>query len=199
MFEITSKIDEAPYQNFYKFYSQALDKGQANPEAIAISSYDSLSDEVDSRFVNLKYITNNQWIFFSNLDSPKAMQFKSHAQVSVLIYWPSVNLQIRMKAKIGEIDSILSDQHFVSRSIEKNTLAIISNQSNEITSYDELVQKYTDRLNSNKEINTRPSYWGGFSFEPYYFEFWTGQKFRLNKRESFQLENNEWQKKILQP
>ena len=81
----------------------------------------------------------------------------------------------------------------------KNTLAIISNQSNEITSYDELVQKYTDRLNSNKEINTRPSYWGGFSFEPYYFEFWTGQKFRLNKRESFQLENNEWQKKILQP
>ncbi|MDB9816017.1 pyridoxamine 5'-phosphate oxidase, partial [Gammaproteobacteria bacterium] len=43
------------------------------------------------------------------------------------------------------------------------------------------------------------SYWGGFSFEPYYFEFWTGQKFRLNKRESFQLESNKWQKKILQP
>ena len=199
MFQITSKIDDAPYQKFYKFYSHAIDEGQINPEAIVISSYDPVAREVDSRFVNLKYIINNQWVFFSNLNSPKAIQFQLHSQVSALFYWPVINLQIRMKAEVKEIDPMLSDKHFASRSIEKNTLALISNQSKEISSYDDLVKKYTDSLSSNDVINCRPSHWGGFSFQPYYFEFWKGQKFRLNKRESFELEDNKWLKKILQP
>ena len=32
----------------------------------------------------------------------------------------------------------------------------------------------------------RPDFWGGFSFVPYYFEFWQGHKNRLNKRHVFE-------------
>ena len=44
-----------------------------------------------------------------------------------------------------------------------------------------------------------PDYWGGFKFKPYYFEFWEGHKSRLNKREIFKLDNNDWTKYFLQP
>ena len=46
---------------------------------------------------------------------------------------------------------------------------------------------------------TRPSYWGGFSFIPFYFEFWQGQEFRLNKREVYEEISGDWIKYTLQP
>tara|TARA_Y100000768_G_scaffold370798_1_gene336898 strand:+ start:848 stop:1447 length:600 start_codon:yes stop_codon:yes gene_type:complete len=199
MFEIKSKILEPPYQKFYHFYDEALKKNQNNPEAMAISSYNSKTNEVDSRFVNLKYIIDNEWIFFSNYNSPKALQFKSHDQISVLFYWNVLNLQIRIQSKIKKVDPYISDEHFALRSPEKNLLAIISDQSCEIESYKKLIKKYSDHKEMPQSISKRPNYWGGYSFEPYSFEFWTGQKFRLNLRESFFLESNKWKKKILQP
>ena len=44
-----------------------------------------------------------------------------------------------------------------------------------------------------------PDYWGGFSFVPYYFEFWEGNESRINKRESFILVDDNWNKSNLQP
>ena len=65
---------------------------------------------------------------------------------------------------------------------EKNILAIISNQSSEINSYQEFL-KYNEAFSSlkNKNLN-RPSYWGGYAIEPYQIEFWKGNPNRLNER-----------------
>lgn len=199
MFEIKSKIQETPYQKFYHFYDEALKKNQTNLEAMAISSYDVSTSEVNSRFVNLKYIIDDNWIFFSNYNSPKALQFASHDQISVLFYWDVLNLQIRIKSKVKKAKPQISDDHFAIRSPEKNLLAIISDQSSEIQSYDDLIKKYSDHKLTLKNFDKRPDYWGGFSFIPYSFEFWTGQKFRLNLRESYFKEKDKWKKKILQP
>ena len=199
MFKIKSKIIEPPYQKFYHLYEKAINHNQSNPEAMVISSYDPSLNEVDSRFVNLKYIIDEDWVFFSNYNSPKALQFKSHDQISVLFYWNVLNLQIRIQSKIKKTKSDISDEHFALRSPEKNILAVISQQSQTIESYDDLVEKYSDYKHIPQAISKRPNYWGGFTFKPYSFEFWTGQKFRLNLRESYFLENNEWKKKILQP
>ena len=76
---------------------------QKNIEAISISSYNTKKHEVDSRYVNLKFINNDEFIFFSNYKSPKASAFNSHNQIAALLYWPSINVQIRMKAKIRKL------------------------------------------------------------------------------------------------
>ena len=47
-------------------YDEALNNGQKLIEAISISSYNKEINEVESRFVNLKYIINDEFIFFSN-------------------------------------------------------------------------------------------------------------------------------------
>ena len=33
---------------------------------------------------------------------------------------------------------------------------------------------------------------GGYSFSPYYFEFWDGHKSRVNKRYVYELVKNKW-------
>ena len=190
---------EKPYIIFQSLYQKAIDNGQKGIEAISVSSYNQPLKEVEARYVNLKYIDNNEWIFFSNYLSPKANQFESHNQVSVLIYWASINTQIRMKAKIFKTSSEFSDEHFQGRTKEKNALAISSNQSQVIDSFDEVTKNFHETLQIMTSETPRPDFWGGYSFTPYYFEFWQGHENRLNKRHIFKRQDDEWTEQLLQP
>jgi len=201
MIFLDKKNQTKPYKKFYKLYDIALKKMQLYPEAAVISSYDKALDIVDSRFVNIKYILDDEWIFFSNYNSPKSKQFNSHNQVSAILYWNSINVQIRMKAHIKRTKSSFSDTHFHERSFDKNILSISSDQSAPIENYEKFLTKYNLTLSKAKSDNTikRPEYWGGFSFFPYSFEFWEGHASRLNKRELYLMQNDLWVKSTLQP
>ena len=199
MIKFLNLNSEKPYSYFQALYQEALENGQKGIEAISVSSYNRASSEVEARYVNLKYIVNNEWIFFSNYHSPKANQFESHSQVSILIYWASINTQIRMKAKIFKTSAEFSNEHFQGRTKEKNALAISSNQSQIIGSFDEVEKNFYETLESMTSEMVRPDFWGGYSFIPYYFEFWQGHKNRLNKRHVFELEDKEWAERFLQP
>ena len=190
---------EKPYIRFQSLYKEALANDQRGIEAISISSYNQKVNEVEARYVNLKYIVNNEWIFFSNYNSPKAHQFQSHRQVSVLIFWPSINIQIRIKAKISKTSADFSDEHFQGRTQEKNALAISSNQSKVIDSFEEVAKNFKKTLDVMTPDTVRPDFWGGFSFIPYYFEFWQGHKNRLNKRHVFEQQGDQWLEQLLQP
>lgn len=197
MITIENHNSEEPYKIFYNYYKKALERKQKNIEAIHVSSYDKKLDEVQSRIVNLKYIIHNEWIFFTNYLSPKSKSFEFHDQIAALFFWDAINLQIRIKAKIKKTNSIFSDKHFKSRSKEKNIVSVISNQSKKINSHELLLEKY-DSYDKGADL-LRPDYWGGFSFVPFYFEFWTGNDNRLNKRDVFELTDQIWQHSILEP
>ena len=189
---------EIPYQLFKDKYDEALNAGQRNIEAISISSYNKEVAEVDSRYVNLKFIINDEFIFFSNYKSPKALSFKNHNQIAVLLYWPSINTQIRMKAKIKKTSIEFNQRYFFDRAREKNALAISSNQSNRINSYNLVKENYEKSL-KNDDLKKYPKYWGGYSFSPYEIEFWEGNDFRLNKRNLYIKDNTSWNHFILEP
>ena len=199
MINFLNPSHEKPYVLFESLYQKAIENGQKGVEAISVSSYNELLKEVEARYVNLKYIDNNEWIFFSNYLSPKANQFDSHDQVSVLIYWASINTQIRMKAKIFKTSSEFSDEHFQGRTKEKNALAISSNQSQAVDSFDQVTKNFNETLEIMTSETPRPDFWGGYSFTPYYFEFWQGHENRLNKRHVFKQQDNQWTEQLLQP
>ena len=100
MIQFNNLSQEIPYQILKEKYDKAIEAGQKGIEAISISSYNKELNEVDSRYVNLKFISNDEFIFFSNYNSPKAASFNSNNQIAALVYWPSINVQIRIKAKI---------------------------------------------------------------------------------------------------
>ena len=198
MIQFNNLNQEMPYLLFKAKYDEALNLGQIGIEAISVSTYESKTNEVDSRYVNLKFITNDEFIFFSNYDSPKASSFISHNQIAVLVYWPSINVQIRMKAKIKKTPNEYNQKYFFDRSEEKNALAISSNQSKPIDSYSQVKKNYKQSLETD-DLKKCPEYWGGYSFTPYYFEFWEGHQSRLNKRDVYELNGQDWIHSILQP
>ena len=198
MIKFNNLNQATPYQLFKERYDEALKSGQKGIEAISISSYNNEIDEVDSRMVNLKFITNNEFIFFSNYNSPKASAFVSHDQIAALVYWPSINVQIRLKAKIKKTSNLYNSKYFFSRSKEKNALAISSNQSKIIDSFDAVEENFKQSL-KNDDLKECPKYWGGYSFKPYEIEFWEGNEFRLNKRNLYTKDNTGWNHFILEP
>ena len=119
MIEIIKKNNSLLYKDFLEYYYDAIHAGQKNIEAVCISSFNHITEEVQSRYVNLKYINNNEWIFFSNYESPKSIDFESHPQISALFYWQNIDVQIRMKASISKTDSNFSDLHFKNRDRKK--------------------------------------------------------------------------------
>jgi len=198
MIQFNNLSQEIPYLIYKEKYDEALNAGQKGIEAISISSFNKEICEVDSRYVNLKFVSNNEFIFFSNYNSPKASSFISHDQITALIYWPCTSVQIRMKAKIKKTSNNFNQKYFFNRSEEKNALAISSHQSIPIDSYDQVKENYNKSL-KNDDLKKCPDFWGGYSFVPYYFEFWEGHEFRLNKREAYKKNDDNWQYLILQP
>ena len=198
MIQFNNLNQEIPYLLFKEKYDEAVHEGQKDIEAISISSYNKEISEVDSRYVNLKFISNDEFIFFSNYDSPKASAFNSHDQIAALVYWPGINVQIRMKAKIKRKTSEYNQNYFFNRSEVKNALAISSNQSKLIDSYNQVKENYSKSL-ENHDLKKCPEFWGGYSFTPYYFEFWEGHESRLNKREVYEKSDDSWKHFILQP
>ena len=189
---------EPPYLHFKAQYDEALNAKQKNIEAASISSFNHEISEVNARYVNIKFINSEEFIFFSNYDSPKASSFNSHNQIAALLYWSSINVQIRMKAQIKKTSKEFNQKYFFDRSEEKNALAISSNQSKLIDSYNQVKKNYNKSL-TNDNLKKCPEYWGGYSFTPYYFEFWEGHESRINKREVFNKIDGIWKETYLQP
>lgn len=198
MITILNKSKEKPYEEFYYFLSKAKREAQKNIDALVISTFSKKTNEISSRFVNLKYIDSEEWIFFTNYNSVKSKDIMSNSKIAALIYWNNIDLQIRIKAEAFKTSSRISDNHYLSRDIKKNALAISSNQSQPINSYEDVQANYLKILES-KNTSDRPEYWGGISFIPYYFEFWEGHENRINKRKVYQLDGNKWQVSMLQP
>jgi len=189
---------ENPYIQLHKKYQDAIGAGQKNIEAISISTFNIATNEVDSRYVNLKFIDNDQFIFFSNYNSPKSNAFKSHNQIAASIFWSSIDCQIRIKAKIKKMSTKYNSDYFKQRSQDKNALAISSKQSSVITSYDQVIKKY-EYVKEHNDLSKCPEYWGGFCFKPYEIEFWEGHESRINKRDLYKLKKKKWQHFVLEP
>ncbi len=198
MIKFNNLSKETPYSILKEKYEESLRANQKNIEAISISSYSNELNEVNARYVNLKFINEDKFIFFTNYNSPKSREFSSHNQITALLYWNSTNVQIRLKANIIKTSLNFNNSYFKKRDKNKNALAISSDQSSSIESYANVEKNHHKSLELDN-LNQCPEYWGGYSFTPYYFEFWEGHESRLNVRDVYEIKNKKWIHSILQP
>ena len=139
---IVINVNQLEHSEPYKIFSEKYLKQSERNILKSLYWFIFSNKKVSSRYVNLKYIENNKWIFFTNYNSPKAKDFSNHEQISATFFWNEANIQIRLKGKVYKLETEASDKHFNSRSIQKNALALSSEQSKEISSYDDVIKKY---------------------------------------------------------
>ena len=193
-------IGDNPIDFFVKWFKEAENSDQIiEPNAMTISTVDENSFP-SSRVVLLKQIKERSLIFFTNYNSNKGKSLDKNANICASFYWPPLERQVIIKGYAKKISSVESENYFNSRPFESQAAAIISNQSEDIDSYESLLEKYNSFIEQNKNTKLkRPNNWGGIEIFINQIEFWQGRKNRLHNRVLCNFQKDAWEYKLLSP
>jgi len=193
-------IGDNPIDFFMKWFKEAENSDQIiEPNAMTISTVDENSSP-SSRVVLLKQIKERSLIFFTNYNSNKGKSLDKNENICASFYWPSLERQVIIKGNAKKISSVESEDYFNSRPFESQAAAIISNQSEDIDSYESLLEKYNSFIEQNKNSKLkRPNNWGGIEIFINQIEFWQGRKNRLHNRVLCNFQKDTWEYKLLSP
>ena len=193
-------IGDNPIDFFVKWFKEAENSDQIiEPNAMTISTVDENSSP-SSRVVLLKQIKERSLIFFTNYNSNKGKSLDKNENICASFYWPPLERQVIIKGYAKKISSVESEDYFNSRPFESKAAAIISNQSEDIDSYESLLEKHNSFIEQNKNTKLkRPNNWGGIEIFINQIEFWQGRKNRLHNRVLCNFQKDTWEYKLLSP
>ncbi len=194
-------IMENPMEQFQKwFYEVEATDGLDEPNAMTISTI-GLDGFPKNRVVLMKKYTHEGYIFYSNYKSEKGKALKENPVTCLSFFWPNLERQVIIKGKAEKIAENLSDGYFESRPVGSQLGAVVSDQSEVISSRELLEEKLKilEEKYEGKEI-PRPEHWGGYLVRPVSFEFWQGRPNRLHDRIRYTLQNDfDWKIERLAP
>lgn len=194
-------IDPNPMMQFRKWFYEAEESGKVEEvNAMGVSTI-GVDGFPKTRVVLLKHYDENGFVFYTNYNSEKGKAIAENPNVCLSFFWPSAERQMIIKGIAEKILEIQSDNYFDSRPMGSKIGAIVSPQSQVITSIEELLeqQQQLEKQSSNTDIK-RPKHWGGFLVRPVSMEFWQGRPNRLHDRIRYTLTKDfDWKIERLAP
>jgi len=149
-------------------------------------------NQITTRTVLLKDISESGFTFFSNYDSRKAHAMQINENVSLLFPWFAMERQISISGTVEKVSEKESDDYFATRPWGSQIGAWASHQSAQLSTREELEQRYEGAAAKWPEGTTvpRPPYWGGYRVTPLNIEFWQGRYSRLHDRLRYERANS---------
>lgn len=194
-----NETSNAPYEQFRKWFDEALKYGFFEPNAMTLATVDERGRPA-CRPVLIKDHDPRGIIWFSNYHSRKGQQLTQNPFAALQFYWAELERVIRVEGRVEKISEEASDDYFNSRPLSHRIGAWASPQSQVIPGRKTIV---TNAARYGAEFGLhppRPPHWGGYRLIPDYWEFWQGRPSRLHDRIAYTLSNNgEWVKQRLAP
>ncbi len=193
-------MNNSPIELFKQWYNQELKQTTVRiPSACCLSSI-GIDNFPNTRFVSLKDILNDNFIVTGTVTSRKGIEIENSEKISLTFWWTETERQVRIQGNAFRINKQLADKYFSQRNRDSQIVSVVSLQGQELLDKEELSLKYNELelTNYDKEIE-RPENWGGFRIEPIRIEFLEFKPTRFHERTLFELINQEWKIKKLQP
>ena len=154
----------------------------------------------DVRMVLLKHADERGFVFYTNLESPKARQLHANPRASLCFFWASTKRQVRVAGRVEAVSEAEADAYFATRPRFSQIGAWVSRQSQPMSSDLELEKACAGfALRHGLGRIARPPFWSGFRVVPEQIEFWIAKAFRLHTRVRHVRTPDGWQTERLYP
>jgi pyridoxamine 5'-phosphate oxidase len=188
-----------PIEKYREWYNEAALGPGVDPKAVALSTVDA-GGRPGVRMVLIQYFDARGFVFFTNLESPKAAAISLKPAVSLCAYWPHLDRQVRIEGFAALIPDAEADAYFARRPRESQIGAWASKQSQTLAAREELEARVHElSVKFEGAPIPRPPFWSGYRVVPDRLEFWTSGSGRLHHRELYERQSNAWRKTLLYP
>ena len=187
-----------PFELLNNWYDLASETEINDPNAMTLSTI--LNNQPSSRVVLLKSHDEEGFVFYTNSNSKKGKSINENNNIALNFHWKTQNRQVRIEGQAKIVSSEVADSYFNSRPRGSQIGAWSSNQSEELISRSELIDKIKKSETKYADQNIpRPLHWNGYLVKPKLIEFWQEMPFRIHDRVLYTLLNNNWEIKKLYP
>jgi pyridoxamine 5'-phosphate oxidase len=198
---LESAITENPIHLFKKWFQETESFGgveEVNAMTVATMGLDGFPK---SRVVLLKQFDEEGFVFYTNYNSEKGKAIEANPKICLSFFWHGMERQVIIKGIAQRTSALTSDTYFDSRPDGSKLGAIVSNQSEVVSSRGYLEENLKQLELDYKGINiSRPNNWGGFLVGPVEVEFWQGRPNRLHDRIRYtRQEDFSWKIERLSP
>jgi pyridoxamine 5'-phosphate oxidase len=194
-----SPTADDPIALFQTWLEQAGGSGLKEPTAMTVATVDP-DGYPDARLLLLKSVDERGFVFFTNMESPKAQSLLRDSRAALCFYWMPLDKQVRVRGRAEVVSDEEADAYFATRPRLSQISAWASKQSQPMQGYFELeaeVVKAALRFGIGKI--PRPPFWSGFRVAPERIEFWMGKPFRRHHRIVYERTREGWRKQWLYP
>ena len=192
------EVNKDPFVLFKKWYDLACETEINDPNAMTLSTI--LQNQPSSRVVLLKSYDENCFVFYTNSNSKKGKSIKENNNIALNFYWKTQNRQIRIEGQANMVKNEIADSYFRSRPRGSQIGAWSSDQSNNLSSRNELIDSIAQFENKFKDKDIpRPPHWNGYLVTPQFLEFWQEMPFRVHDRVVYIYSDESWKTKKLYP
>lgn len=189
-----------PLEKFqYWWQAVLLDSPLQQKSAVCVSTIDA-DGFPSARFVDLKAVNENGFIFCTSLSSEKSRHIRLNHKIALTAWWDHMGYQVRVTGiakPLAESDAIVFWQ---SRDREAQLTTLALEQSKLLTSETAMMLKVKAvGMAYTSDSIPKPANWGGYCVDPISIEFLTFKESRLHLRELYVKTGSEWRKSLLQP
>lgn len=171
-----------PLALLVQWVEEAKAKQLSSPVGMNIATI-GLTGKPRNRMVLMRYLTSSELGFYTNLGSAKSQEIIKNPAVSITVWWPELERQVRIEGIASEQSRENVEQYFQSRPRNSQIAAWSSKQSTELSSMAVLsnrFKKFESEFDGMKV--PLPDFWGGYVIKPTRVEYWSGRPFRMHER-----------------
>ncbi|MDS1270172.1 pyridoxamine 5'-phosphate oxidase [Lipingzhangella sp. LS1_29] len=180
-----SELHAHPMQQFRRWFTEALDAGMSEPNAMVLATADAQGVPRGRTVLMKGYDEAGLW-FFTNRTSRKGADLAVNPNASVVFPWHRMRRQVIVTGRVECLSEEENDTYFAQRPYGSQLGAWASeHQSSPLASREELDKRfeaYLQRWPEGQAEVPRPRYWGGYRLLPFEVEFWQGRADRLHDR-----------------